>query len=145
MPTTAERRAPLWRTAVVSVAAAALAATAEMHWVRAGNGSTLTGLDLAAALRQNVLVADSGQVAAALIYACVLAGLACLATAALRVRSWVVFRLVVSTALVVAAGVVVIADLFSPSNWDLGPTVAVCAAAAIGVVAIFELRGASDT
>ena len=142
MPSRARTHSSARRVDVVLLAVAGLGvlATAFVRWVARGAGSTFTGLELADALRSNVLVSDAGGPIAAGMYVTVASGGALLASSGFAGRTVAIVRLggsaAVAGAFLVAAGT----GWFPLDRWSWGPYVVVIAAAVAAAVSVRQVR-----
>lgn len=116
-------------------------ASAFVPWVRAGNGSTMHGLDLADTLRTSPVVPWWGPMAGGAIYACVLIGCVVIALCTSGQPICSVVSGALGAVLLVSAVVLAATRRFPASNWDLGPALcAVAGAALVPTSSIIHLR-----
>ncbi len=129
---------------LLGAAGIAVLATARLRWVSEGPGSTLHGQDLAASLRNGVLVPDWGAHLAAGMYLLVALGGLLIASSGFRGRAVVIVRLFVGILVAVPFAVGVAAGWYPPSRWSFGPTLVVGACAVAVVVSSRQLRRTHD-
>ena len=125
--------------AMLITAALLVITTAEVRWVRTGNGSSFTGLDLADSLRGGVLSPSWGRWAGAAIYATVAAGGILLALALKRRGPLVRVRLLVSLLLIGGLAVLSLSGRFPVGDWSLGPWMAMTGALATVAVSLVQV------
>jgi hypothetical protein len=116
---------------VAALAGLLLIATAFVPWVRAGNGSTMHGFDLADTLRTSPLVPWWGPLAGAGIYACVLIGCVVVALCASGHRICSVAQGALGAVVLLATATLAVTHRFPASKWDLGPVFCATAGAAL--------------
>lgn len=111
-----------------------------VRWVRHGNGSSFTGLDLADELRHGVVTPSWGPAAGAAIYAVVAVGAASAASIPVRRPAAVLVRVCMCAAIVAVLAYLAAASGFPVGNWALGPFMALFGAAATATISAAQIR-----
>lgn len=111
-----------------------------VRWVRQGNGSSFTGLDLADELRHGVVTPDWGPAAGVAIYVVVAVGAASAASIPVRRSVAVLARVCICVVIVAVLAYLAAASSFPVANWALGPFMAVLGAAATATISSLQIR-----
>lgn len=121
------------------LAGSALVGQLGLHWTASGNGSTLSGYDLAKALRHGVFVPHAARYFGLLIYVAAIVGIVVMITSNGGAQ-WRFLRCASSGALVTAFATLAVVGEPALRDWGPGLVLATAASGTLMIEAIFNKR-----